>query len=58
MANAKSTPKPIPPKDNECCQSGCNPCVWDNYYEKLKQWRFTQVKVSLIDTNTDKKANQ
>ena len=38
-------PKPTPPAEHECCESGCNPCVWDNYYAKLKKWRFAQAKI-------------
>ena len=38
--------KPSPPSDDECCESGsCTPCVWDNYYEKLKGWRLEQVRI-------------
>lgn len=37
--------KPQPPADGECCDSACNPCVWDNYYAALKQWRLEQVKL-------------
>jgi hypothetical protein len=35
-------PRPVPPEqpgDDECCQSGCNPCVWDRYYEALERYR-------------------
>lgn len=31
--------KPIPPADGECCESGCEPCVWDTYYEELRLWQ-------------------
>jgi hypothetical protein len=36
-----STPlaKPEPPEDWECCESGCNPCVWDFYHEKVRLWK-------------------
>ena len=40
-----STIKPTPPADNECCNSACDPCVWDNYYLKLKNWRIEQAKI-------------
>lgn len=32
-------PKPEPPADGECCESGCDPCVYDYYYEALERWR-------------------
>lgn len=53
MTNPTPLPKPKEPTDNECCGNNCNPCVWDNYYEKLKQWRLTQIKIS-IPESTDK----
>lgn len=31
-------PKPEPPAPNECCESGCDPCVYDLYYEALREW--------------------
>ena len=34
--------KPAPPEDYECCESGCSPCVWDTYYEDLKDWQEQQ----------------
>lgn len=29
-------PRPVPPREpalNECCKGGCEPCVFDRYYE-------------------------
>jgi hypothetical protein len=38
--------KPIEPADDDCCGGGaCHPCVWDNYYSKLQQWRIQQAKL-------------
>jgi len=34
--------KPEPPADNECCESGCEPCVWDVYREQLALWQAHQ----------------
>lgn len=35
--------KPLPPGENECCESGaCSPCVWDRYYGELRAWRIRQ----------------
>jgi cytochrome-b5 reductase len=34
--------KPTPPADGECCECGCDPCVWDTYYEELRQWQEQQ----------------
>nr|MBF0686041.1 oxidoreductase [Pseudomonas sp.] len=34
--------RPVPPErpaDSECCQSGCDPCVFDFYYEELEAYR-------------------
>ena len=40
--------KPQPPAPNECCESGCDPCVWDIYRAALQQWEQAQQ-----DANTD-----
>jgi hypothetical protein len=34
-------PRPVPPErpsPDECCQSGCNPCVFDLYEEALERY--------------------
>ena len=34
-------PKPQPPREPEaweCCQSGCDPCVYDRYWEALDRY--------------------
>lgn len=30
--------KPRPPEPWECCQSGCDPCVYDRYWEALTNY--------------------
>lgn len=30
---------PIPPADNECCDSGCERCVWTVHAEETAAWR-------------------
>jgi hypothetical protein len=35
-------PRPLPPErpdDDACCQSGCDPCIFDLYAEELNRWR-------------------
>ncbi len=34
--------KPAPPEDWECCESGCDSCVWDIYYQELREWQASQ----------------
>ncbi|TBR44220.1 hypothetical protein CBF23_002525 [Marinomonas agarivorans] len=34
--------KPTPPEEWECCESNCSPCVWDSYYEELREWNVAQ----------------
>lgn len=29
---------PRPPEAGECCQSGCDPCVFDRYWETLERY--------------------
>lgn len=34
-------PRPLPPREpepGECCQSGCEPCVYDRYWEALDRY--------------------
>jgi len=34
-------PKPVPPaapEPWECCESGCDPCVYDRYWEALTNY--------------------
>jgi hypothetical protein len=35
-------PKPLPPDEpalEDCCQSGCDPCIFDRYSEDLARYR-------------------
>lgn len=35
-------PRPQPPErpdDNACCQSGCDPCIFDLYNDEVTRWR-------------------
>lgn len=34
--------KPMPPGDYECCESGCDRCVWDVYREDMNEWQQAQ----------------
>lgn len=45
--------RPQPPEDWECCESECSPCVWDTYYEELRQWNAKQKALS--DAMAEKK---
>lgn len=43
--------KPEPPGDNECCDSGCDPCVWDIYRKDLEKWNRIQQKRKQKENN-------
>ena len=47
--------KPTPPGDYECCESSCDPCVWDIYYEEMRIWKEAQEKLKAAQEaeNTD-----
>jgi hypothetical protein len=35
-------PRPEPPErpdDDACCRSGCDPCIFDEYYAAMERWR-------------------
>lgn len=38
----KITRKPFPPDNEDCCGSGCVPCVFDVYEDNLKKWNLEQ----------------
>jgi hypothetical protein len=41
-ATPKDDPQPVPPVQPEledCCHSGCNPCVFDLYDEALERYQ-------------------
>ncbi|MDD3764440.1 MAG: oxidoreductase-like domain-containing protein [Nevskiales bacterium] len=31
-------PRPEPPNPDDCCMSGCSPCVYDTYDQELERW--------------------
>lgn len=35
--------KPDPPGDYDCCEGGCEPCVWDSYREAMRIWKEAQL---------------
>mgnify|MGYP001060145817 CR=1 FL=1 len=37
--------KPTPPEDYECCESECSPCVWDIYYDEMREWQAEQTAI-------------
>jgi hypothetical protein len=40
--NTEDDPRPLPPErpdDNACCQSGCDPCVFDLYNDEVTRYR-------------------
>ncbi|MFD1384821.1 oxidoreductase-like domain-containing protein [Rhodanobacter aciditrophus] len=45
--------KPTPPEDWECCESQCSPCVWDTYYEDLREWNAQQKATQTQESGQD-----
>lgn len=39
QAKVTLPPKPERPSPEECCGSGCVPCVYDYYYEAIEKWQ-------------------
>lgn len=37
-ATSDLPPRPIPPRPDECCGSGCVRCIFDVYDEALAEW--------------------
>jgi len=38
MPDKKTPPPPEKPTPNECCGSGCVPCIYDYYYDAYDKW--------------------
>lgn len=41
-AAINNDPQPLPPNcpsDDECCRSGCTPCIFDFYAEEMERYR-------------------
>jgi len=38
MPDNKIPPPPEKPTSNECCGSGCVPCIYDYYYDAFDKW--------------------
>lgn len=45
--------QPTPPGDYECCESACEPCVWDIYYEDMREWKEAQEKLKAAQAEDD-----
>ncbi len=45
-------PQPERPLDGECCECECDPCVWDLYYDAMREWReqVAQIKAQTDDS--------
>ena len=42
MTPTDADPRPLPPEEpgpGECCDSGCDPCVWDFYNQEMAHYR-------------------
>ncbi|MBS7325519.1 MAG: hypothetical protein KIG85_02725 [Thiopseudomonas sp.] len=50
---SKPLDKPEPPGEYDCCESACEPCVWDLYYEDLAEWNRQQQALSSAAQNGD-----
>ncbi|CAI9731576.1 NADH-cytochrome b5 reductase-like [Octopus vulgaris] len=46
-APATAESKPQKPSESECCGSGCKPCVFDIYEQRLKAWEKEQQRYRL-----------
>ena len=39
---SSNDPRPLPPREpalEECCGGGCEPCVFDRYYDALERYQ-------------------
>jgi len=45
---------PEKPEPNDCCGSGCMPCVFDHYYTVLEEWQEKYESAFLQEANKGK----
>lgn len=50
--------KPEPPGDYECCESGCDLCVWDIYRMEMDRWRAAQAERSQSTPTSESPSEQ
>lgn len=50
--------KPTPPADGECCECGCEPCVWDSYYEEMHAWNAEQKRLKEAEAEQAKEQTE
>ncbi|MFT4179611.1 MAG: oxidoreductase-like domain-containing protein [Thermomonas sp.] len=54
-------PRPIPPEaplPSDCCESGCDPCVFDSYSEELEAYRQALAAWRLRHPDADEQAGR
>ncbi len=44
---------PVQPDINDCCRSGCTPCVFDLYEEALERYRAALKRWQAMQKDTD-----
>eukprot|EP01066_Platyproteum_vivax_P002448 Platyproteum_vivax@DN1298_c0_g1_i1.p1 len=47
--------EPWKPEDSDCCGGGCDPCIWDTYYEALAKYEKARSKHEV--ENSDKSSD-
>jgi len=45
---------PEKPDPNECCGSGCTPCIYDYYYDNLAKWEEQYGKLERYEREVKK----
>lgn len=43
--------EPIVPDESDCCNSGCNPCIFDVYEDQLRKYKYQQLKDVIVKPN-------
>lgn len=41
--------KPLEPSDEDCCGTGCVPCVFDTYEDKMKKYKVWLAKQNIAE---------
>ena len=49
----EAPPPPEKPLPDECCSSGCVPCIYDYYYQALEKWEALYGKSTELSVTTE-----
>ncbi len=56
IADAELPPRPLPPRDEDCCRSDCPMCVFNLYDRELERWQ--EQVAEILAARTERERNK